>query len=147
VAFPILDPARCTACHDCERACVVAHYGPDPDTATVLERRRLAITLVADLPTLHVCTDCAPAPCVPVCPHLALLRFPDGRVDLREDRCTGCGTCVSVCPERGIRRVYALDLAVKCDGCRPLGIAPACVQACPTSALSVSPETHPDGRT
>ena len=108
----------------------------------VLERRRLAIRVTDGRPRLDVCTHCAPAPCVPTCPHLALLRFPDGRVDLREDRCTGCGRCISACPEDGIRRVYALDLAVKCDGCVPLGIAPACVQACPYDALSVSTENQ-----
>lgn len=138
MAFPVLDPARCTACRDCETACVSVRYGPPPDEDFVLERRRLAIRVLAGLPRLEVCTDCAAAPCLPTCPHLALLRFPDGHVELREDRCTGCGHCIAACPERGLRRAWALDLALKCDGCRPLDIRPACVVACPTSALFVS---------
>lgn len=117
-----------------------ARYGLEglsPDDALVLERRRLAIRTVAGLPRLDVCTHCEDAPCIPVCPHFALLRFPDGRVELVEDRCTGCGHCVAACTFRAIRRVTALDIAVKCDGCRTLDGGPACVPACPTNALSM----------
>ncbi len=138
--FPVLDPEACAPCGACEVACVSARTGRtdlQPDDTLVLEQRRLAIRVVADVPTLAVCVHCAEAPCVPVCPHHALLRYPDGRVELREDRCTGCGTCVSACPYGAIRRVNALDLAVKCDGCEGAGVAPACAPACPTDALSI----------
>lgn len=113
-----------------------ARHGP-VDEATVLERRRLAIHVVAGLPALAVCVHCAEAPCVAACPHHALLRRPDGRVDLIEPRCTGCGKCISVCPFDAIRRVTALDIAVKCDGCHGAGGTPACAPACPTGALSI----------
>lgn len=135
--FPVLHPARCTVCHACERACVEARYGP-ADDRMVLERRRLRIRVEVGIPTLDVCVHCEDSPCVPVCPHFALLRFRDGRVELDEARCTGCGKCIPACPYDAIRRVSELDLALKCDGCRPLGREPVCVQACPTSALSVS---------
>lgn len=134
--FPVLDAAACAPCGACERACVEARYGP-ADEGTVLERRRLAIHVVAGLPTLDVCVHCAEAPCVTVCPHHALLRFRDGRVDLIEDRCTGCGKCISACPFDAIRRVTALDIAVKCDACAGIGGVAACVPACPTHALSL----------
>lgn len=137
---PVLDAAKCTGCHACEVACVSHRYGLaelSPDDAIVLERRRLAIRVVAEVPSLDVCTNCPDSPCVAVCPHHALLRYPDGRVELLEDRCTGCGKCVSACPFRAIRRVNDLDIAVKCDGCRDAGGDPACVPACPEGALSV----------
>lgn len=143
--IPVLDPRACTSCGACEVACVEARYGPSgltPDDVIVLERRRLTIRVVAEAPSLDVCVHCPDSPCVAVCPHHALLRYPDGRVELLEDRCTGCGKCVSACPYRAIRRVNALDIAVKCDGCRGVGAAPwaaapACAPACPTGALRI----------
>ncbi len=112
--------------------------GLHPDDPVVLERRRLAIRVIAEVPSLDVCVNCVDSPCVAVCPHFALLRFPDGRIDLLEDRCTGCGACISACPYKAIRRVTDLDIAVKCDGCRGIGGGPACVPACPTGALSMT---------
>jgi electron transport protein HydN len=146
--YPVLDPARCVPCGACEAACVEAHEGRrglQPDDVIVLERRRLAIRTVAGLPRIDVCTHCtAPegastrgSPCVPVCPHAALLRFPGGRVELLEERCTGCGKCVSACPNDAIRRVNDLDLAHKCDGCEGIAGGPACAPACPTEALRI----------
>lgn len=139
--FPVLDPAACVPCGLCEVACVESRYGLanlQPDDPVVLERRRLRIRVVADLPALDVCFHCTESPCVPVCPHDALLRFRDGRVELLEDRCTGCGKCVAACTYGAIRRVNDLDIAVKCDGCAPRGGAPACLPACPSGALSLA---------
>lgn len=112
--------------------------GLSPEDPRVLERRRLAITVVAAVPALSVCIHCPDSPCVAVCPHHALLRYPGGRVELIEPRCTGCGKCIGACPYDAIRRVTALDIAVKCDGCRGIHRQPACVEACPTEALSVA---------
>lgn len=148
---PTLDPASCTACGACEVACVTARYPDaadvtDPDDPRVLERRRLAIRVVAGMPSLDVCVHCPDSPCVDVCPHHALIRFADGRVELLEPRCTGCGHCISACPYKAIRRVTALGIAVKCDACAPMvrpGVVeplpggPACQAACPTGALGM----------
>lgn len=138
--FPQLNASQCTGCHLCEIACVSARYGGGPyqaEDAFVLEHRRLAIRTFGVLPSLDVCDHCAAHPCVSVCPHQALIAFRDGRVELWEDRCTGCGKCISACPTRGIRRATDLGIAVKCDGCVPLGQAPACVAACPSGALTL----------
>jgi electron transport protein HydN len=133
---PVLDPARCTPCGVCEEACVTHRYGPVAEDV-VLERRRLAIRVVAGVPAMDVCVNCPDSPCVSACPHHALVRFPGGRVDLVEARCTGCGACIAACPYRAIRRVTALDIAVKCDACAGVDGLPACVPACPDGALAL----------
>lgn len=160
-SHPVLDPTKCTSCGACEVACVTVRYpelsGPgkpalQPDDALVLERRRLAIRASPatperpGLPSLDVCVHCPDSPCVTVCPHNALVRFRDGRVELIEPRCTGCGACISACPYRAIRRVTELSIAVKCDNCAPMDRpghvvpiegGPACVRVCPSGALSL----------
>lgn len=138
--FPSLDPEACEPCGKCEVACVEARYGGGPylpDDAFVLERRRLAIQVVAGIPSLEVCVHCPDSPCVTSCPHHALVRYPNGRVDLVEQRCTGCGKCIDACPFGAIRRVTTLDIAVKCDACATIAGGPACLPACPTTALSL----------
>src|SRR5262249_21613624 len=38
------------------------------------------------------------APCVTICPTVALYRRPDGIVDFDGDRCIGCKSCIHACP-------------------------------------------------
>lgn len=137
----VLRPERCTGCRLCELACVEHHYGPVPghdiSHPWVFERRRLAIRGAAGDWRLEVCDHCEAHPCVGACPHLALLLWPGGPVSLVEPRCTGCGACVAVCDRHAIRRVGALDKAIKCDGCGPGPEPPPCARACPEGALEV----------
>lgn len=132
---------RCTGCRLCELACVEEHYGPVPghdiSHPRVFERRRLAIRGELGAWRLETCDHCEPHPCVGACPHLALLRWPGGAVSLVEPRCTGCGACIAVCDRHAIRRVNALDKAIKCDGCGGREQPPACVRACPEDALAL----------
>ena len=138
-----LSPAACTGCRRCELACVERHYGPVPghdlEHPLVYDRRRLAIRGEPGAWRLEACDHCEAQSCVPTCPHLALLAWPNGAVTLLEPRCTGCGACVSACDRHAIRRVGALSKAIKCDGCVADGERPACVLACPDDALRMAP--------
>jgi pyruvate formate lyase activating enzyme len=53
-----------------------------------------------------------------------------------KDRCTGCGNCVPLCPERAITLVgEKIRISEACTHCG------ACAEACPANALVISGET------
>jgi NAD-dependent dihydropyrimidine dehydrogenase PreA subunit len=58
-------------------------------------------------------------------------------VDVVGRICTGCGTCMEVCPESVFsidrNRAYA-HMPDECTGCR------VCVEKCSTSAITVKPK-------
>ena len=89
----------------------------------------------------NTCQHCKNAACMVDCPTGAIGRDVGGEVVIREDLCTGCGSCAKACPWENISiapRNGALSLspniAVKCDLCSGYD-APACVQGCPTEAI------------
>lgn len=60
-------------------------------------------------------------------------------VQIDRTRCTGCGTCVEVCPNGAleIQDGFARLIAERCTGCG------ACVEACPQEAIALLAETVP----
>ena len=63
-----------------------------------------------------------------------------GIVDVNPDLCVGCQYCIAACPYR-VRFIHPVTkTADKCDFCRKThlqaGKLPACVEACPTKALT-----------
>jgi Fe-S-cluster-containing dehydrogenase component len=63
---------------------------------------------------------------------------PSGTVQVREEKCIGCFTCLLVCPYGAVRLSFDRKKAYKCDGCRErllAGSEPACASGCPTRAL------------
>ncbi len=81
------------------------------------------------------CQHCSQAPCVYACLTGALSRDPvSGVVNMNEDRCIGCWTCLLVCPLGAIRRDIVQAKAVKCDLCQGEDV-PVCVANCPNEAL------------
>jgi formate dehydrogenase iron-sulfur subunit len=138
------------ACSGCE-ACVVACgqlnglapgasfrstgtlTGPDgggPDGTAPVQRR-----------VTTACHHCEQPGCLTGCPADAYEKDPEtGVVRHLDDQCIGCRYCTLTCPydvpafdaDRGIVR--------KCDLCHDrlaVGEAPACVQACPTRAITI----------
>jgi anaerobic dimethyl sulfoxide reductase subunit B (iron-sulfur subunit) len=87
------------------------------------------------------CMHCADPVCVDACPSGALKkRAKDGIVVVDRGKCTGCKTCLEVCPYNV--PVYGVDGKMqKCDLCvheidhdREF---PPCVETCPTQALQL----------
>jgi Fe-S-cluster-containing dehydrogenase component/CRP-like cAMP-binding protein len=93
------------------------------------------------------CQHCKNPSCMIDCPTGAIGRDARGEVFIREDLCTGCGSCAKACPwdniqiaPRGDSKSSAgasfPEVAVKCDLCSGSPAGPACVAACPTQAIA-----------
>lgn len=136
------DITRCVGCKTCELACAVEHSVTKDLFLAILERprpkkRRDTQFIARD--TFHSigCQHCDDPPCVEACMASCISKDKKtGKVDIDIERCVGCWMCIMVCPFASITRQYTEDnKAVKCDLC-PGRDVPACVEACPTRALS-----------
>ena len=84
-----------------------------------------------------MCNHCSKSPCTQVCPVGATFESPDGVALVDEKYCIGCGYCVQACPY-GCRYMHPeKKVADKCTLCYHRlknGLAPACMEVCPTKA-------------
>lgn len=135
----------CVGCYACAVACM------DQNDIDVLAdepmyRRVMHVeTLVKGQPRVtHVslaCQHCESAECVDACPSGALRRdAATGAVVVYRQRCIGCHACAMSCPF-GVPRFGRDGTMQKCDACYArtrFGCDPACVEVCPTGALTYS---------
>lgn len=135
----LIDQNRCIGCHACTVACKEEHNiplgvnrtwvkyvekGSYPDT-----RRHFAVLR---------CNHCDDAPCIEICPTVALFRRRDGIVDFDHARCIGCKSCMQACPYDALYIDPDRNTAAKCnfDASRvEMGYKPACEAVCPTQAI------------
>ena len=84
-----------------------------------------------------MCNHCSKSPCTQVCPVGATYESPDGVALVDESYCIGCGYCVQACPY-GCRYIHPeKKVADKCTLCYhrlKKGLAPACMEVCPSKA-------------
>jgi carbon-monoxide dehydrogenase iron sulfur subunit len=145
--FILVHPERCLGCHTCEMACAAAHTPAGSVLGAVLLGQRLQprnhVVQVDDVKLATQCRQCEDAPCVKVCPTGATRRT-DTYTAVDQRLCIGCRLCMMVCPFGAIHvgtiTVAGRDksAALKCDLCVDRAAGPACVEACPTKALSLS---------
>jgi formate-dependent nitrite reductase membrane component NrfD/NAD-dependent dihydropyrimidine dehydrogenase PreA subunit len=84
------------------------------------------------------CNHCDDAPCIEICPTVALFRRRDGIVDFDNERCIGCKSCMQACPYDALYIDPDRSTAAKCnfDASRvEMGYKPACEVVCPTQAI------------
>ncbi len=132
--FILADPEKCIGCHTCEVACMMSHQdAAAPDALT----SRIRVVKGGTFTTAVGCHQCEDAPCANVCPTGAIRRTA-GAWLVDQARCIGCKSCMVACPfgAMQIRYVAERARALKCDLCAHREGGPACVEACPTRALS-----------
>ena len=132
----VIHPERCTGCHSCEMACSLLHDG---ECNLMLSRIGIMKTngggTNENIPV--VCQQCRDALCADVCVMGAISRQAEtGALQVNEDLCVGCKTCVIACPLGGILYHYIKECAMKCDLC---GGDPECVKSCIYGALDFLP--------
>jgi len=136
-----LDTDLCTGCSACAVACAVENELPWGTSWRWIET--FNPRHVAGLPSYHLslaCNHCADAPCMEHCPALAYGRdLLTDAVLLDPDKCIGCRYCTWACPYDAPRFDAEAGVVSKCTFChhrQTEGLAPACVQQCPTGALT-----------
>ena len=135
----VIDQRKCIGCHACTVACKEENQvplgvnrtwvkyiekGTFPDT-----RRYFSVMR---------CNHCDNAPCVTICPTVALYHRPDGIVDFDGDRCIGCKSCMQACPYDALYIDPETQTAAKCHYCAhrvEVGLEPSCVIVCPVQAI------------
>jgi DMSO reductase iron-sulfur subunit len=131
----------CIGCHSCEVACAEQNGLP---AGTVW--RRVGEIEGGDHPTtrrFHLsmsCNHCLDPACLSGCPTNAYEKLDNGIVVQHADDCIGCQYCTWGCPYSVPAFQPDRRIVTKCDLCRPRldeGMLPACVDACPTHAITV----------
>ncbi len=131
----------CLGCHSCELACAVAHSGSRTLRGAIEETpfasARIFVEPAPPYKLPLTCRHCQDAPCVDACSTGAMRSEGPGLVSNAAGTCVGCWMCVMVCPYGVVRPDYRSRQAVKCNReCVGSATVPACVQACPTGALT-----------
>ncbi|HEU5322335.1 MAG TPA: 4Fe-4S dicluster domain-containing protein, partial [Methylomirabilota bacterium] len=135
----VIDQRKCIGCHACTVACKEENQVPLGAFRTwvkYVEKGRFPDT--RRFFAVLRCNHCDAAPCVTICPTVALYRRPDGIVDFDRDRCIGCKGCMQACPYDALYIDPATNTAAKCHYCAhrvEVGLEPACVVVCPEQAI------------
>lgn len=141
-AFQV-DLDQCTGCKSCVAAC---HSLNGLDEGESWRSVGLLVGTDADVPVAQPvpsgCHHCVDPACLSGCPTNAYEKDPfSGIVRHLDDQCFGCGYCELTCPYEVPKMNERLGVVRKCDLCADRldeGEAPACVQACPTAAITVT---------
>lgn len=141
-AFKV-DLDKCTGCKACVSGCHSLNGLDDHETWRDVGTIHGANDHGAYTQTVTTaCHHCADPGCLNGCPVLAYEKDEaTGIVRHLDDQCIGCQYCVLKCPYDVPKYSKDLGIVRKCDMCHSRlaeGEAPACVQACPTEAISIT---------
>ena len=146
----VIDQRVCIGCHACTVACKEENRVP-----LGVFRTWVKYVEKGTFPTTRRyfsvlrCNHCDAAPCVTICPTVALYRRPDGIVDFDGARCIGCKSCMQACPYDALYIDPDTNTAAKCHYCAhrvEVGLEPACVIVCPEQAIIAGDLDDPSSR-
>ena len=144
----VIDHRKCIGCHACTVACKSENEVPVGDFRTWVKYvDKGTFPEVKRHFTVLRCNHCDAAPCVEICPTVALHKRPDAIVDLDRDRCIGCRSCMQACPYDALYLNDDTGTAEKCHYCAhrtELGLEPACVVVCPERAIVAGDVSDPE---
>jgi len=141
-----LDTRRCVACSACVISCKNENRVPNGGFRcwTVQETSGSFPDLALEVRSER-CNQCGNPACVAACPTGASHVAEGGIVGVDRRKCTGCKACVAACPY-GARYVHPDGFVDKCTFCQhrvTKGKLPACVETCPTKALTFGDLSDP----
>jgi len=151
--YLLVDTKKCQGCMTCMLACSLAHEGKQNLSLARIQVLQNPFEKYPDDIRQIPCRQCVVPACVASCPtgalHADAAHGNVRRVD--ENRCNGCGKCISACPHTPGRTIWnaAAGIAQKCDLCLktpywnetggPAG-KKACVEMCPMNAITFTPQ-------
>ena len=135
----VIDHRKCIGCHACTVACKEENHVPLGAFRTWVKYvEKGAWPNTRRYFSVLRCNHCDDAPCVTICPTVALYRRSDGIVDFDGERCIGCKSCMQGCPYDALYIDPNTNTAAKCHYCAhriEVGLEPACVIVCPERAI------------
>ncbi|MBM2815106.1 MAG: Fe-S-cluster-containing hydrogenase subunit [Ignavibacteria bacterium] len=146
----VIDLRRCVGCHTCSVACKSEFLVPLSvyrQWVKVIEKGQYPNVSRSFLPSM--CNCCENPICVHNCPTQATFKREDGIVLQDPHRCIGCKYCIASCPY-DVRYADPMKRIVqKCTWCHhriDTGLEPACVNACPSFAMTFGDLNDPESR-
>ena len=117
---------RCSGCAACRLACAIENFR-DVNPSRSLLRIEGRFPAPGDF-RVHLCDQCGV--CADNCPEGAI-QLDNGIYRVEPDKCSGCLTCVEVCPHHVMFEQQHTEVPVKCVLCGE------CAQTCPRGAIVV----------
>ncbi|OHE55280.1 MAG: hypothetical protein A2Z47_11115 [Thermodesulfovibrio sp. RBG_19FT_COMBO_42_12] len=94
----VIDLRKCVGCSTCKEVCDQSYAKPPGVSRHVIEKEKESDSQGERFFLTMACMHCENPPCRDTCPTGATYKRLDGIVEIKENVCIGCGTCIVSCP-------------------------------------------------